>query len=353
MTAASAVAIDTGWLTKELIDGGYLDFGNEVIAVTNEEMAFVGSTSDMSRVRITYQNANGAGPQSMIAKIRGRDELRAQMDAALHLFAREAYFYRDVAKQLPVRTPEVFAIGDGDASPLMLEDLGSLRMGDQSTGLSVEDATRCVDALADMHAILWNSADFDSRLMRPQDAVTIATTSQLMLSGVAAARSMLAEEFESEVLTLLPDDSESWATLLTKLGDGPLTVIHNDCRADNLFFAADGAPVFVDWQMVAAARASQDLANLLVGSMGAGDLSACWRELLTRYHGRLVAAGVADYRFEDLVVHYRQSILWPLGQGLALIGALSASDTRLVGPQIVRRVLGHAIEVDTFAAFRD
>ena len=52
--------------------------------------------------------------------------------AAMQLFTRETYFYRELAAHLPIRTPRAFAFGDGDETPLLLEDLGNMRTGDQS-----------------------------------------------------------------------------------------------------------------------------------------------------------------------------------------------------------------------------
>ncbi|EHB56465.1 aminoglycoside phosphotransferase [Mycolicibacterium rhodesiae JS60] len=354
MTVPSpTLTADPSWLTEQLAIGGYIDVGDEVIGVAAEALAFTGATSDMARLRVTYRGEHPRYPKTMIAKIRGRDELRAEMDAALELFAREAFFYEELAKRLPIRTPRAFAVGDGDESALILEDLAGLRAGDQSEGMAVEDAERCVEALADLHSAFWQADILDDpRLMRPQQGVFATTTAQLMASGVPVARTLFASEYSADELNALPEQADAWIALLTQLGDGPKTLIHNDCRADNLFFATDGSPVFVDWQMVAVARASQDLANLLAGSLASSDLSTHWHQLLTRYHIRLGAGGVVDYSFDDLLVHYRQSVLWPLGQGLALLGALSGGDARRVGPCIFRRALDQAIELDTFAAFQ-
>jgi len=348
------LTVDPNWLTAQLGAGGHLDPGDAVATIALEALTFVGATSDMARARITYRATASRGPSSLIVKIRGRDEVRRQIDATLQLFARETHVYRDVAAQLPIRTPRAFAFGDGDATPLMLEDLGHMRTGDQTQELAVEDAERCVDALADLHAAFWDTASLsDPRLMRPHSPPYTAMTAQLMASGVARARAQFAGDFPAAVLEALPEHPDDWSALLSQLEDGPLTLIQNDCRADNLFFTSEGAPVFVDWQLAAAARGSQDLANLLAGSLAPKDLSVRSHELLMRYHARLRAGGVTTYSFDELLHHYRQSVLWPLGQGLALLGALSDGDSRGVGQRIVRRALGHAVELDTFAAFSD
>ncbi len=346
------LAVDPGWLTEQLIARGCLEADNEVREVTMEQMAFIGSTSDMARARLAYRTSAPAAPNSVIVKTRGRDDARVQLDALLGLFDREAYFYNELAPRLPLRTPRAFGIGDGHATQLVLEDLGGLRTGDQSKDLALADAERCVDALADLHSASWDSADLDDpRLMRPQSPDLAQVNAGLMASGVQVARSILADEFPRSALDRIPEDPDEWSAMLVQLGKGPLTLIQNDCRADNLFFASDGEPVFVDWQIASAARASQDLANLLAGSLSGNDLTHGVPGLLSRYHTRLIANGVNGYTFDDLYGHYRQSVVWPLGQGLFLLGMSEATDGRGVGRRIVRRALGHAIELNSFAAF--
>jgi Uncharacterized oxidoreductase dhs-27 len=118
-----------------------------------------------------------------------------------------------------------------------------------------------------------------------------------------------------------------------------------------MFFEQDGTPIFIDWQFLSDSRGSQDVGNLLGGSMEADDLSKNWESLLRRYHDRLVEKGVSGYSFDDCVLHYRQHVVWALGQGMSLLGALG--DERSVGDALVLRALPHIAELDSFAALED
>ena len=323
-----------------------------VVGVEAEPLAFTGATSDMARLRITYDDSGAAGPASAIAKIRGRDDVRVQMDQVLGLFDREVRFYRELADGVPIRAPRAIYIGDGNETPLLLEDLGALRVGDQSEGLTVADAEACLDALADMHAAYWESPMLAAEwLDRPTEGPVGQMTVQLMLSGA----DQLAR-FEGRVpagaIERFPRDPERLGAALARLSDGPHTLVHNDCRLDNTFFADDGAPVMVDWQQVADARWSRDVANLLGGNMEPDDLAANWEPLLRRYHARLKDRGVSGLSFDDCILHYRQNLIWPVGQGLFLCGPLGG-DERGVGERIVVRALSHAADLDAFDAWED
>ena len=95
---------------------------------------------------------------------------------------------------------------------------------------------------------------------------------------------------------------------------------------------------------------TQDVGNLLAGSMDVEDLRASWEPLLRRYHDRLCGQGVRDYTWGECVRHYRQNILYPLGAGIALLGHLDIGDDRGLGDAIVLRALTHTADLDSLAA---
>ena len=347
--ADSLRTLDAGWFTNALRDAGHARAA--VRAVTCETMAFRGAVADMARVRIDYDGSAEPGPASVVAKIRGTTEVQVGMDAAMRLYEREARFYRDLAGEVPVATPRCYHIGDGTATPLLLEDLGGLRAGDQMLGLAPADAERLMDVLAGMHALYWESPVLaQDWLLSPGEGAFAGMVAQLVGSGVEALRARYADRAPAGVLDAVTRAAPRWCEILGRCAEGPMTLVHNDCRLDNIFFRADGDPVLVDWQVVARTRGTQDVANLLAGSMDVEDLRASWEPLLRRYHERLREHGVSDYAWGDCVLHYRQNILYPLGAGIALLGHLDIGDDRGLGDAIVLRALTHVADLDSLAA---
>ena len=75
-----------------------------------------------------------------------------------------------------------------------------------------------------------------------------------------------------------------------------------------------------------------------------------WEELVARYHQRLVERGVADYDLEQCRFHYRQSLLYTVAPGIAMLGQMAiAGDERGLADALVLRTLTHADELDAFA----
>jgi Ecdysteroid kinase-like family len=347
--ADSLSALDAGWFTTALRDAGHTRAG--VAAVSLEPMRFRGAIADMAVVRLAYDGTGDPGPASVVAKIRGTTPVQVGMDAAMGLYEREARFYRELAASVPVRTPRCYHAGDGTATPLLLEDLGDLRIGDQMRGLAVADAERVMDVLADLHARFWESPVLEQDwILSPGEGAFAAMVAQLVGSGVEALRERYGDRVPAAVLDAVATAAPRWSEILRRCAEGPATLVHNDCRLDNVFFRADGEPVLVDWQVLARTRGTQDVANLLAGSMDVDDLRASWEPLLRRYHDRLRGQGVRDYAWGDCVRHYRQNILYPLGAGIALLGNLDIGDDRGLGDAIVLRALTHTADLDSLAA---
>lgn len=346
--AETLKALDAAWADQVLRASGHSTA--TVTALQVEPVAFTGATTDMARLRLTYTDP-GAGPATAIAKIRGTSEVQRQMDGAIGLFEREARFYATFAERVPIAAPTCYHVGDGDRTPLLVQDLADHRMGDQMEGLAVSDAEAMMLGLAELHAAFWKSEDLDaSWLLRHDQGVYLQLVSQLVGSGVPALRERYAGAVSDTVIEEVISAAPRWEDILRIASEGPPTLVHNDCRLDNVFFDHDGRPILIDWQVLSRTRATQDVANLLAGSMDPEDLAKHWGRLLRMWHERLTAAGVRGYSFDEAVAHYRQNVFFPLGAGLALIGMMDIGDGRGLGDIIVTRCLRHIEDIGAFAA---
>ena len=76
-----------------------------------------------------------------------------------------------------------------------------------------------------------------------------------------------------------------------------------------------------------------------------------WEGLVGRYHERLVELGVRDYDLEQCRFHYRQSLLYTVAPGIAMLGQmqLGGGDARGLADTLILRTLTHAAELDAFA----
>ena len=132
-------------------------------------------------------------------------------------------------------------------------------------------------------------------------------------------------------------------TLLRRVGQGPLTLVHGDFRMDNIAFF-DGQPAgMIDFQAITVGHPLTDFAYFLRPNMDPDLANDAEDALLHRYHDGLVRHGVTSYSFEQIEREYELAQLWVLHLGVILIGTLDLSHER--GVQIVDRAMERALHV--------
>jgi hypothetical protein len=254
-------AIGPGWLTDVLRAAGVTKAA--VWHIETHPLGVASAAGELARLSLTFEPMRQPGPVTIIAKAPGRGPTQRAMDAAMGLFARERFVYAELASALPVRLPRCYHVGDqGKNEPMLLEDLGALRAGDQVTGLDQADAERLIDVLAELHAAFWESGPpggDPSRLVSWTDPALGAMLTQLVTSGVAALRQRYAGRAPAPILTAIAEAARDWAAVLRRCAEGPQTLVHNDFRLDNIFFQPDGQPVIIDWQLAGRCRAPRTL----------------------------------------------------------------------------------------------
>jgi hypothetical protein len=340
----SLAALGADWFTERL--------GTGVEAVSLTPIAVASAAGSLARAELSYA-ADGSGPRFVILKGRGDTDNQRVMESALGLSAREQLFYSRIADAIPVAVPRCYFVDEvGGPEPLVLEDLAYLRAGDQVAGLSLTDATRLIDVLALLHARYWDTeppGGDAGRLISWTDPTIAGMLTALVCSGLDNLRERYAGRVREQILDAVAAAAPEWHTVLTRCAEGPQTFVHNDFRLDNIFFAPDDCPVVIDWQLAGRCRGTQDVSYLLSGSMTEDMLRASWRDLLSRYHTGLVSNGVRGYSFDQCLWDYRQSLLYTIAPGIAMLGEMQlAADGRGLADALVLRTLVHADELDAF-----
>lgn len=267
-----------------------------------------GQVADTVRIHLDY-DPPGVGPPTLVAKVPSADETSRAGAAATRTYEVEASFYRDLAAELPVRTPECWYTAHDpvtNAYVVVLEDVAPAEQGDQMAGCAVDDIAAAVDELALLHGPRWG----DPTLL---DLGWIRRPTPEAGRDSAALITWAAESFRERYAERLDDDTMALVDQLLPLLDGdvigrppePWTVVHGDFRADNLLFGGERV-VVVDWQTVAVGAGPGDLAYLLGASLTPDVRRVHEHALVDRYVGGLLAQGVEVER-DDVWELYRRS----------------------------------------------
>ena len=300
--------------------------------------AGVGFMGEVAKVGLHYRGNAAGAPATVVAKFPTQSpEIRSMMHPT-RIYEREHRFYAEVAATSPVRTPAVYHVtcepADEPAAErymLLLEDLSSLTLGDQVTGVTPTQARAALVGLAAHHARFWNGANLEDAVFIPvingplnQAGSAIYDAS---LPGFMAA---FADSVKPELADFVANYAAARPQILDALAAMPHTLVHFDFRADNLFFEADGTVVVIDWQAISQGGGAADVAYFVSQNMSTADRRAHESALLHAYHDTLLANGVTDYDFETLMHDYRIGISCGWMIPVLAVGSLDFTSERAI-----------------------
>ena len=294
----------------------------------------VGLLGRLYRVHLDGTNV----PASVVLKFPTLDQqARSALAEDLEFYLREVRFYQHVglANPLPPARPYFAAIDDATHDfVLVLEDLGRLRVADQTVGCTPGDAETVVDAIARHHAYWWENDRLAAMpwlkpyATPPFPAVLAANAEAAwprFLDLVGGDLSSEMRAFGQRLPALLPWYCE-------QLDRPPRTFVHGDLRLDQLFFAVgpgDPPVTVLDWQVSQLARGAYDLAYFLSQSLGTDTRRACEAALIERYRERLAERGI-DYPAVELQRDYRLTIALCFIYPLLATGGIEVANDRQV-----------------------
>jgi hypothetical protein len=247
-------------------------------------------------VRFTLRFAGDPAPATLAGKFAAADPTSRGTAAMLGLYAKEVRFYRDLAPQLPIRTPRTFCAEiaeDGATFCLLFEDLGPARGGNQIAGCSLEDARAVVQQAAALHAPSWhNEAMLTLDWLQP-DPAAAGQVKALYPQAQAIFRERYRDSLEPHFMALCEELAE--ITAATERKQERVSLVHGDFRLDNVLFDIKGGaePVAVlDWQTLTIGNGLTDIGYFLGCGIGDALRRAHEDELLDLYCAAMTARGV-------------------------------------------------------------
>ena len=325
--------IDAAWLNAAL--ESQLPAGAQVRSFSVETIGTgVGFMGLLYRLAIEYDgDPNRVAPATAIVKLPVLIDATRQVSRAYRLYEKEIAFYRHLAAETPLRTPEVYFADhdmDTDDFVLVMQDVGHLRAADQLTGCGQDDALVAIAALARHHARFWNDARFETDELAWLPFGADAPTPE----GVAQAFGAYWQPFVEFMGADLSPDIKAvgeWlpgaARDLLSIPEGhAITVAHGDYRLDNLFFDDAGTVTAVDWQITTKAVGGYDFAYFVSQSISADDRRRFADDLVATYLDTLAGAGIT-YPQDQFWLDVRRCLLFCLAYPVQVM-ALDLSDPR-------------------------
>ncbi|HXZ87928.1 MAG TPA: phosphotransferase [Candidatus Binataceae bacterium] len=305
--AAYLDAITPAWLNTVL--AGTLGKAH-VVAVKTARVG-TGHVGDSFRLTLDFDRPTDA-PASLVVKLPSADPTSRAASVAMRTYEVETGFYRELARDLKIRTPHCYYVAyepAADEFVLLLEDLAPARQGDQLAGCSIDQAVLAVQEMPKLHAPFWGNPKLAAIpwLNRGGPAGS-AGTATLVGSLFDGFRDRYADRLDSDVLELAE-------RLIPRLPGyfanrpGAWTIMHGDFRLDNLMFGTDlgGPPIAVlDWQTAAHGPGISDLSYFIGASLMPDARRRHETDLVRLYYESLIASGVDGLGWDQCWTEYRR-----------------------------------------------
>jgi hypothetical protein len=274
--------------------------------------------------------ANGA-PRTLVGKFPSLDPLSRHTGVQLRNYAREIFFYREIAERVPIAKPRCYfaAIdGEGPEFALILEDLAPAVQGDQLAGCSREVARAAVLELANLHAATWCDGSL-------RDHELIALPGPERVAQLRALYGQMLPAFLARFGSrLAPAECEIIAGVAQSSGppyqypDRPFALVHIDYRLDNLLIDERTSPPrvsVVDWQSFVLGSPLSDVAYFLGASLLPERRRLDERDLVRDYYDALLARGVRGYGWDECWTDYRRGAF--AGFAVTVIASVIVQET--------------------------
>ena len=315
----SVAAVSDEWLVGILEEQARYERGS-IQRIDRQPMSEgIGQTGEFCRVSVTTQTGN---KETLFLKLRAPVEGMHQVALRYKMYENEVRFYKELASNLEVRTPEmIYADYDsnGENVAFLMEFMEGWHSPDQISGASHQQACLAVKEIPKISAPYWNKTDELPWLPTMKADHLWAT-----ISDVKACEELFYKRFGSHLSISKQDFGkliDAWPAILTALSEGILTLTHYDYRIENLFFSSDESEIVViDWQLLASVRPSWDFAYLIGTNVDTDLRRIHQQEYIDLYLNGLMERGI-DYPETQL----REDIKWTL-LGLSVIPVIGGSN---------------------------
>jgi thiamine kinase-like enzyme len=347
--------LSTEWLTHVLRQSGTLQTSSVRSVEIISEAIGNGMAAQISRISLEYDREEDGQPRTLVVKRPAIDpNLRGFFQNIVGAYAREVFFYNEIARNIQTRSPHCYFAAYTPEPPnmvLLMEDLTSYENGDWSAGCTLDQARIILREMAFLHSTWWMSPELNEL--------------EILMSVDKFPHSMLDKEFTSQWPVALEvlgfDEIEAYRAIckaiegriepeFIALSNPPLTMSHLDFQLDNMVFGIqpNQAPfILLDWAIVGVANAAFDLAFFISQNLDTPLRREHELELINEYLTTLAERGVTDYTLETCLKAYCSALLPILQRIIAALysqrplTAEKARALRIIISRLLETIIDH------------
>ena len=308
--------VTPAWLTSVLNRAG---FTGTVGGVTWQHIG-AGQVGDNARFTL---DADGTLPRTVVGKFPSSDPTSRQTGVELANYAREVFFYNEIADTVEIATPTVYATEfDPDTHDfvVLMEDLAPGVQIDQMAECSVDQAALALEQLARLQGPRWGDEALTGYpLLARSAAAEGESIYSLVQPGFLARYADRLTTADTDVVARFGELQRAYQSF-----DGAPVLVHIDYRVDNMIFGGPRPLTVLDWQSIGLGCALNDASYFMGTSLSPERRAAEERGLLKHYLDRLHGYGV-DLSWDNCWRLYRRYA--PAGLAMAVIASMIVGET--------------------------
>lgn len=308
------------WLTRVLNQAGYAGTVSEI----SWHSIGAGQVGENARFELT---GSGDLPDSVVGKFPSTDPTSKQTAIQLNNYAREVFFYTDLAATVDIQTPIILATEFDPKThdfAILMEDLAPGKQIDQMSECTVDQGALALEELAKLHGPRWGDTSLANfPLLIPQPLADIKTPLYCLLQEGFLQR--YAHRLTANEQKSVTEFGSACAAENYNLYDCPATLIHIDYRLDNMIFGGPHPLTVLDWQSINLGCAINDVSYFMGTSLSTEQRAKEERALLKHYLEQLRSFDVqlSWDAFWDLYRRYA-----PAGLNMAVIASMIVGETK-------------------------
>ena len=290
----TAVLAQSGTVSGDITDVAYRPIGN-------------GNSSETYQLALKYAGQAEGLPKNLILKIHSENPETAERAGGAGAYRCEHAMVQLLSSLPDLQVPQFYhsAISDdGGQANIVMQDLSELcEAGDQIAGTTPAQAMATIRELVKLHKRFWNAPELDA-LHWTMDVMPVH------YEGAAMIKQRLADRLSSEQLAIIDDCLPYIDAWLAGVPENR-TLIHSDCRADNILFdnsePAHPKAYLIDWALANVGDPMADIAYLISSSVETENRADCEKQAIS-YYADEISKAFPGYTEEVAIEAYRQNV---------------------------------------------
>jgi len=242
----------------------------------------------------------------------------SKMANDLSLYEREYYFYENLLKYVPVKTPEFYGlIKDDDFTNIgiLMNNLTNLdfKLNLDLNKENIDVSLKIIDNLSNMHSKFWNKnlqKNF-KELKKHNDPLFNPKWSNFIKEQWPIFKDKWSNILTNIEIQEAEKIVSNFQDIQNNLSDKNLTLCHGDVKSANIFYKLVNnlyEPYFIDWQYICQGKGVQDLVFFMIESFEIETINKYKNIFKEYYYYKLLEKGVQNYSKEEYNLDFYNAV---------------------------------------------